>query len=73
MSKNKSFGESVIVMRDAGCRKDKILSPEYRNEVRKRVENPDIVTGNHKLKELLADLGIIVNPEKMTNWYAFEK
>lgn len=69
MTKYPGMGGPVKVIRDAGYRKDKLLSPEYRKKARERVKDPNIVTGNYKLKELLAEVGIIVNPEKMTNWY----
>ena len=69
MNKYSEMGEPVKVVRDAGYRKDIILSSEYRKKSRERVENPNIVTGNYKLKELLSEVGIVVNPEKMTNWY----
>ena len=62
---------SVKVIRDAGYNKKKLLSPGYRKKVRERVKDPNIVTGNYKLKELFAEIGIIVNPEKMTNWYMY--
>lgn len=64
-------GESVKVVRDAGYKKDMVLSPEYRKEARERIENPNILAGNYKLKELLEEFGIVVNPERMTNWYVY--
>lgn len=67
------MGEPVVVVRDAGYKKSEFLSPEYRAKVRKRVENPNIVTGNYKLKELLSELGIVVIPEKMTDWWVYER
>ena len=73
MSNRDEMGKPVTVIRDAGYRKDRILSPEYRKKVRERIDNPDILTGNYKLKELLSELGIIVNPDKMTNWYVFDE
>ena len=61
----------VKVVRDAGYKKDLVLSPEYRKKAHERIENPNVVAGNYKLKELLAEVGIIVNPERMTNWYLY--
>lgn len=66
------MGEPVIITRDPGHRKSELLSPENRKRVKERVENPDIVTGNYKLKDLFSEIGIVVNPEKMTNWYVFQ-
>ncbi len=66
------MGEPVIVSRDPGYSKSELLSPENRKHVKERVDNPNIVTGNYKLKELLLEIGILVNPEKMTNWYVYE-
>jgi hypothetical protein len=59
--------DPIIVSRDAGYSKTKLLSSENIKKSQERIENPNIVTGNYKLKELLAEVGIIVNPEKMTN------
>jgi hypothetical protein len=64
-----NMGEPVCVVRDAGFSKIKSISTEYRKKSFERINNPNIVTGNYKLKELLGELGIIVNPEKMTLWY----
>ena len=66
-------GDPVIVCRDRGYPLVELLSPENRKKARERVKDPNIVTGNYKLKELLAEVGIIVNPEKMTNWYVYTK
>lgn len=71
MAKSKNKSSSVMVVRDAGYSKIKLLSPEYRNKVKKRVENPNIVTGKYKLKELFAEIGIIVNPQAMTYLYKY--
>ncbi len=73
MFEYEDMGEPVKVIRDAGYKKSKLLSPENRERYRKRVQNQNIVTGNYKLKELLSEIGIIVIPEKMTNWYLYEK
>lgn len=61
----------IIVCRDSGYSKIKLLSPEYRNKVKKRVEDPNIVTGKYKLKGLFAEIGIIVNPQAMTYLYKY--
>ena len=45
--------EPVIVSRDAGYSKIKLLSPENMKKSWERINNPDIVTGRYKLKELL--------------------
>lgn len=68
---NSKYDKSVIVVRDAGYSKIKLLSPEYRKKVMQRVENPNIVSGKYKLKELFAEIGIIVNPEAMTYLYKY--
>ncbi len=65
--------EPVIVSRDAGYSKIKLLSPENMKESWERINNPDIVTGRYKLKELLEEVGIVVNPEAMTFWYKHTK
>lgn len=65
--------EPVIVSRDAGYSKIKLLSPENMKKSWERINNPDIVTGRYKLKELLEDVGIVVNPEAMTFWYKHTK
>ena len=65
--------EPVIVSRDAGYSKIKLLSPENMKISWERINNPDIVTGRYKLKELLEEVGIVVNPEAMTFWYKHTK
>ncbi len=65
-------GEKEIrVTKDVGFDKAKIISPDNRQKVRERVKNPNIVAGRYLLKEIFADVGIIVIPEKMTMWYQF--
>lgn len=65
-------GEKEIrVTKDVGFDKVKIISPDNRQKVRERVKNPNIVAGRYLLKEIFADVGIIVIPEKMTMWYQF--
>ena len=65
--------DSVIVSRDAGYSKIKLLSPENMKKSWERINNPNIVTGRYKLKELLEEVGIVVNPEAMTFWYKHTK
>lgn len=43
----------VRVSRDAGYSKAKLLSQENIEKSKERINNPDIVTGKYKLKELL--------------------
>ncbi len=71
MDKYIGMGEPVRVVRDAGYSKIKSISHENRKKALERVNNPNIVTGNYKLKELYEKIGIIVNPDKMTNWYPY--
>lgn len=61
----------IRVTRDAGISKLDLISPENRKKARERVLDPNIVTGKYKLKELLGEMGIVVHPERMTNWYQF--
>jgi len=68
---NPNYDGPVIVVRDAGYSKIELLSPEYRKKVTQRVENPNSISGKYKLKELFAEIGIIVNPEAMTYLYKY--
>ena len=43
--------EPVMVTRDSGYDKLKLISPENRKKARERVLNPDIVTGKYGLKK----------------------
>lgn len=61
----------VYVSRDAGYSKIESISPENRRKAKDKMDNPDIVSGNYKLKELFADIGVVVHPERMTNWYPY--
>lgn len=63
------MGEPVLVVRDIGYSKAKLLSPQYMQKVKKRINDPTIPTGKYKLKELFAERGIIVNPKAMTFLY----
>lgn len=65
--------EAFHVIKDNGFDKLKLISPENLKKSQERMENPDIVTGKFKLKELFAEIGIVVHPERMTNWYAYTK
>lgn len=65
--------KEILVTKDVGFDKAKIISPENRQKVRERVCNPNIITGRYLLKKIFADIGINVIPEKMTMWYAYTK
>ena len=65
------MGEPVLVVRDRGYSKSKLLSPEYMDKVKKRINDPNIPTGKDRLKELYAKRGIIVNPDAMSFLYRF--
>ena len=56
----------VIVSRDAGYSKIELISPENIRKSQVRIDNPNVVTGRYKLKELLEEAGIVVNPEALT-------
>lgn len=64
--------KAVQISRDGGYSKSKSISSESRKESRERIENPNIVAGRYKLKEIFAEIGIIVNPEEMTYWYKYK-
>jgi hypothetical protein len=65
--------EPVIVSRDAGYSRIELLSPKSIKKSQERIDNPNIITGRYKLKELLEEVGIVVNPEAMTFWYRHTK
>ena len=66
------YGEEPIkVCRDCGFNLLEMFAPENRKKARERVNNPNEVTGKYRLKELLAKIGIVVYPERMTMWYQF--
>ena len=71
MSEHEEFGDPVRVTRDVGISKSEFISPENRKKARERVLDPNTVTGKYKLKELFAEMGIVVHLDRMTNWYAF--
>ena len=64
-------GKPTRVIRDAGFSKLESISPENQRKIKERIENPKIVTGKYKLKEIFAKRGIVVIPEKMTMWFRF--
>lgn len=59
-------GEPVIVCRDCGFPIIELLTSENRKKARERVNDPNYVNSKYKLKELFAEIGIVVNPEAMT-------
>ena len=61
----------VYVSRDAGYSKLESISPENRKKARERLNNRDIVTRIELLSELYSKMGVIANPERMTNWYPY--
>ena len=71
MDEYMDMGEPTRITRDAGFSKLESISPENQRKIKQRIENPNIVTGKYKLKELFAKRGIVVIPERMTMWYQF--
>ena len=69
MDNFKDMGEPVRVVRDAGYSKIKCLSPEFKKKSLERIKDPNYKSN---LKKLYAKMGIIVNPDKMTNWYVYD-
>lgn len=61
----------IHVSRDAGYKKFESISPVNRKEAEERLDNSDIVTRIELLEELYSEVGVIVYPKRMTNWYAF--
>lgn len=61
--------EPIIVSRDAGYSKAVLLSSDNIKKSKERINDPNVVTGRYRLKELLEEVGIIVNPDAMTYWY----
>ena len=64
-------GIPVHVSRDAGYSKIDSISPEKRNEAIEKKNNSNVKTRIDVLDELFSKMGVIVHPERMTNWYAF--
>ena len=71
MEKFQYDGEPIHVVKDNGFSMLELLSPENRKKARERMNDPDYVSEAYLLKELFGEIGIIVHPERMTNWYAF--
>ena len=71
MSKFQYDEEPIKVCRDCGYNIVELLTPENRKKARERMKNPNYVPEAYLLKELFGEIGIVVHPEKMTNWYAF--
>ena len=68
------YGEEPIrVIKDNGFNKSELLSPENRLKARKKMEDPNYISEEYRLKEFLGEIGIVVHPERMTIWYAFTK
>lgn len=65
--------EPIVICRDCGYDMVELLSPENRKKAREKVKNPNYVNSKYKLKELFAEIGIVVHPDRMTNWYAYTK
>jgi hypothetical protein len=61
----------IRVSRDAGYNKMESISPENLKKVRQKRNNGDIMSRIDLLDELYSKMGIIVRPDRMTNWYAF--
>lgn len=61
----------VHVSRDAGYSKIESISPENRRKAREMMDNPNAVTRIDTLNKLYSGMGVIVHPNRMTNWYAF--
>ena len=61
----------VYVSRDAGYSKIESISPENRRKAKEMINNPNKVTHIDTLNKLYSKMGVIVHPERMTNWYAF--
>ena len=61
----------VHVSRDAGYSKIDSISPEKRRKAKEMMDGPNTVTRIDTLNKLYSKRGVIVHPERMTNWYAF--
>ena len=73
MSKYCYDDEPIRVSRDAGYSKIKSIAPEFRQKSIERMNNPNIAAGDWGLKEILAEVGIVVNPEKMTHLFKYNE
>ena len=63
----------VHVSRDAGYSKIESISPENRRKSKEMMDDPNAVTRIDTLNKLYSKMGVIVHPDRMTNWYAFTK
>lgn len=63
--------DQVYVSRDAGYSKIESISPENRRRAKEMMDDPNTVTRIDTLNKLYSKMGVIVHPERMTNWYAF--
>ncbi|WP_298522355.1 hypothetical protein [uncultured Methanobrevibacter sp.] len=63
--------DPVYVSRDAGYSKIESISPENRRRAKEMMDDPNTVTRIDTLNKLYSKMGVIVHPERMTNWYAF--
>ena len=62
---------AVHVSRDAGYSKIESIFPENRRKAKNMMDGSNVVTRIDILNELYSKMGVIVHPERMTNWYAF--
>ena len=63
--------DPVYVSCDAGYSKIESISPENRRKAKEMMDDPNTVTRIDTLNKLYSKMGVIVHPERMTNWYAF--
>lgn len=61
----------IRVTRDAGYNKAESISSENLKRIREKRNNGEIMSRIDLLNELYSKMGIVVHPERMTNWYAF--
>lgn len=62
-------GEPIHVIKDNGFSMIELLSSGNRKKSRERMNNPDYVPLPYIIKELFAEIGIVVYPERMTMCY----
>lgn len=67
------FGEPVTIVRDAGYSKLLTLLPKNKLKAKKRVENPNFISGKEGIKDIFSEVGIIINPDAMTYLYRTKK
>ena len=63
--------DPVYVSRDAGYSKIESISPENRRKSKEMMDDPNTITRIDTLNKLYSKMGVIVHPDRMTNWYAF--